>query len=58
MVSLRVANILLVFMSALFALSLATNLVFVLDSYLGMLLAGQVVSGATRPEKRPKWARD
>ncbi|HEX6874875.1 MAG TPA: hypothetical protein VF165_04385 [Nocardioidaceae bacterium] len=57
MVSLRLANVLLVCMSVLFALSLRTNLVFVLDAYFGMLLAGQLVGAATRPEQRPRWVR-
>lgn len=56
-VSLGFANTLLVFMSVLFALALSTNVIFVVDAYLGMLLAGQIVSSATRPEQRPKWCR-
>ena len=57
MVSLRVANVLLVCMSVLFALAIETKSIFIIHGYLGMLLAGQVVSGATRPEQRPRWAR-
>ncbi len=46
---LPLANVLLVFASTLFAMSLAARIpVFVVDSYLGVLLAGQLVGAAKK----------
>ena len=50
---LPLANVLFVFASTLFAMSLASGIaLFVVHSFLGVLLAGQLVGAATKPEKR------
>jgi hypothetical protein len=57
MVSLRLANVMLVVMSTLFAMSLQTNVLFVMYSYIGVVLAGLLVGAATPRDQRPKWLR-
>ncbi len=50
---LPVANVLLVFASTLFAMSLVSGIaLFVVHSLLAVFLAGQLVGAATMPEKR------